>query len=162
MSKYGNSTAEDNFIEAFCDLYGPEKGQYVYMQYPCVDIYGRHRTIDFAFRTDSGKVAIEIDGTTWHNPENVSEDKYEDDLLKQNSIVFDGWKIYRWTDRQLQKVPERVKDELITFLGTSPQLSYFEDDIIKQKGSCFVVREHQEEALNNLRELRKNAKISRT
>lgn len=156
MSKYGNSSAEDKFIETFCELYGPEKGQYVYMQYPCTDIYGRHRTIDFAFQTDSGKIAIEIDGTTWHDPSKVSEDKYEDDLLKQNSIVFDGWKIYRWTDKQLQKVPERVKDELLTFLGASPELSYLTDDITQRKGSCFEIHEHQEEALSNLQSLRAN------
>lgn len=28
MAKYANSSAEDKFIEIFCELYGPEKGQY--------------------------------------------------------------------------------------------------------------------------------------
>lgn len=124
------------------------------MQYPCTDIYGRHRTIDFAFQTDSGKIAVELDGTIWHDPTNVSEDKYEDDLLKQNSIVFAGWKIYRWTDKQLQKVPERVKDELLTFLGSFSELSYLTDDITQRKGSCFVIHEHQEKAFSNLQSIR--------
>lgn len=38
----GNSGAEDRFIEIFCDTFGAEKGQYVYLQYPMVDIYGGH------------------------------------------------------------------------------------------------------------------------
>lgn len=102
------SGAEEKFIQLFCDVFGPGKGQYVYLQYPVVDIYGRHRTIDFAIKSAFGKVAFEIDGTTWHSPEKVSEGKYIDDLLKQNSLVYDGWKVYRWTDRQIETTPERV------------------------------------------------------
>ena len=45
-NKNGNSGAEEQFIQLFCDVFGPERGQYVYMQYPFVDIYGGHRTID--------------------------------------------------------------------------------------------------------------------
>ena len=40
----GNSGAEDRFIEIFCDTFGAEKGQYVYLQYPMVDIYGDRKT----------------------------------------------------------------------------------------------------------------------
>ena len=36
---HGNSGAEDRFINLFCDVYGAEKGEYVYLQYPVVDIY---------------------------------------------------------------------------------------------------------------------------
>ena len=73
----GNSGAEEQFVQLFCDTFGAEKGQYVYLQHPFVDIYGNHRTIDFAVMTEDGKVAFEIDGETWHNPGKVSEDKTE-------------------------------------------------------------------------------------
>ena len=150
----GNSSAEEKFIQLFCDTFGPEKGQYVYLQYPFVDIYGRHRSIDFALRSQLGKVAFEIDGNTWHNPAKISEDKYTDDLLKQNSMVHEGWKVFRWTDQQLEKTPERVKDELVTFLGSSPALFYIDDNMPAQSGQVFVLREHQEEALQNLKKMR--------
>jgi len=64
----GNSGSEDRFIELFCDTFGPEQDQYVYLQYPFVDIYGGHRTIDFALKMPDGRVAIEVDGNTWHQP----------------------------------------------------------------------------------------------
>ena len=35
----GNSGAEEKFIQLFCDVFGPEKGQYVYLQFPFCDIY---------------------------------------------------------------------------------------------------------------------------
>ena len=154
----GNSGTEDRFIELFCDAFGAEKGQYVYLQYPMVDIYGRHRTIDFAVNLPDGRVAIEVDGNTWHQPGKVSRDKYHDDLLKQNSMVFNGWKVFRWTDTQLQKTPERVRDELITFLGYSPALTYFDGDTPSQQGAVFELREHQEEALANLAKMREEGK----
>ena len=39
----GNSGAEERFIQLFCDVFGPEKGQYVYLQYPFIDIHGNPR-----------------------------------------------------------------------------------------------------------------------
>ena len=154
----GNSGAEEQFVQLFCDTFGAEKGQYVYLQHPFVDIYGNHRTIDFAVMTEDGKVAFEIDGETWHNPGKVSEDKYVDDLLKQNSMIFEGWKVFRWTDTQVSKTPDRVKDELITFLGYAPALTYLDRDTPAQKGGIFELREHQEEALANLAKMREDGK----
>lgn len=140
----GNSGAEEAFNQLFCDAYSPERGQYVYMQYPFVDIYGGHRTIDYAFDSSEGRIAIEIDGNTWHQPDKVSEDKYHDDLLKQNSMVHEGWRVFRWTSRQLDKVPDRVKDELVTFLGSAPVMKYIDDAMPTQEGKTFSLMEHQE------------------
>ena len=30
----GNSGAEEQFVQLFCDTFGAEKGQYVYLQHP--------------------------------------------------------------------------------------------------------------------------------
>ena len=158
QKSHGNSGAEDRFIDLFCETFGAEKGEYVYLQYPIVDIYGNHRFIDFALNFPDGKVAIEVDGNTWHQPGKVSEQKYHDDLLKQNSIVYDGWKIYRWTSSQLEKSPDRVKDELVTFLGQSPLFQYIEDALPPQQGSTFALMDHQEEALSGLMKMREESK----
>lgn len=153
--RLGNSTAEEKFIHIFCDLFGPEKGQYVYLQYPFLDIYGRHRTIDYAIMTKDGKIAFEIDGETWHDPSKISEHKYTDDLCKQNSMIHNGWKVYKWTDSQLSN-PDLIKDELTTFLGMSPHLFLIDDDMPSQSGKIFELHDHQEEALQNLAEMRLN------
>lgn len=157
-NRAGNSGAEEKFIQLFCDVFGPERGQYVYMQYPFVDIYGGHRTIDFALNSDEGRIAIEVDGNQWHQPGIVSEDKYHDDLLKQNSLVHDGWQVYRWTSKQIDRTPDRIKDELVTFLGSSPYFRYIEDALPSQQGETFALHEHQEEALACLEQMRKEHK----
>ena len=125
---------------------------------PCVDIYGRHRYIDFALESPESKIAIEIDGETYHNPSKVSENKYADDLLKQNSLVYDNWKVYRWIYSQLEKQPEKVKDELITFLGTSPMFKAFEADLPVQMGQTIELRDYQQEATENLQKMREDGK----
>lgn len=128
------------------------------VQYPCVDIYGRHRYIDFALESPESKIAIEIDGETYHNPSKVSENKYADDLLKQNSLIYDNWKVYRWIYSQLEKQPEKVKDELITFLGSSPMFKAFEANLPVQMGQTIELRDYQQEAIDNLKKMREDGK----
>ncbi len=153
-----NSRAEELFVQLFCEAFGPEKIENLQVQYPCVDIYGRHRYIDFALESPESKIAIEIDGETYHNPSKVSENKYADDLLKQNSLVYDNWKVYRWIYSQLEKQPEKVKDELITFLGTSPMFKAFEADLPVQMGQTIELRDYQQEATENLQKMREDGK----
>ena len=117
------SSAEDLFIELFSDTFGAEKAGYLYSQYPFSDIYQNSRFADFLLENGGRKVALEIDDEASHNPKLVSQNKFYDDLLKQNSMVYLGWDVYRWAVRQMQQQPETVKDELRVFLpGPAPQL----------------------------------------
>ena len=151
-----NSKAEDLFVELFCEAFGPEKANHLYVQYPFVDIYGNHRFIDFALENQEMKIAIEIDGETYHNPKKVSDNKYFDDLLKQNSMVFNDWHVYRWAYNQLLKQPERVKDELVTFLGETPFFKAMQEFLPEQQGKIIELREYQQEAIDNLKAMREN------
>lgn len=153
-----NSRAEELFVQLFYEAFGPEKTENLQVQYPCVDIYGRHRYIDFALESPESKIAIEIDGETYHNPSKVSENKYADDLLKQNSLIYDNWKVYRWIYSQLEKQPEKVKDELITFLGSSPMFKAFEANLPVQMGQTIELRDYQQEAIDNLKKMREDGK----
>ena len=103
------SSAEDLFIELFSDTFGAEKASYLYSQYPFSDIYQNSRFADFLIENGGRKVAIEIDDEVSHNPKLVSQNKFYDDLLKQNSMIYLGWDVYRWAVRQMQQQPETVK-----------------------------------------------------
>jgi len=150
------STAEDLFVELFCDAFGPDKTQYLFIQYPFVDIYGKRRYIDFALERDGIRIAIEIDGERFHNPVKISSNKYYDDLLKQNSLIYNDWKVYRWAYNQLKYQREKVKDELRTFLGDIAAFHISEDYLPKQKGKIIELKEHQQSALENLQKMREN------
>lgn len=151
-----NSAAEDLFVELFCDTFGPDKSQFLFLQYPFTDIYGNRRFIDFALESEELKIAIEIDGETYHNPYKVSNNKYYDDLTKQNSLIYQNWKVYRWVYNQLKNQPEKIKDELRTFVGEIPVFKMLEDYLPKQKGKIIELREHQQSALSSLQNMRDN------
>ena len=148
------SVAEDLFVELFCDTFGPEKSEFLFLQYPFTDIYGNRRSIDFALESENLKLAIEIDGETYHNPKKVSPNKYFDDLTKQNSLIYQNWKVYRWVYSQLKQHPEKVKDELRIFVGEIPNFKMLDDYLPKQKGKLIELREHQKAALSNLQTMR--------
>ena len=100
------------------------------------------------------KMAIEIDGETYHNPNKVSSNKYYDDLTKQNSLIYQNWKVYRWVYNQLKQQPEKVKDELRIFVGEIPTFKMLEDHLPRQKGKLLELRDHQQAALSNLQTMR--------
>jgi superfamily II DNA or RNA helicase len=154
MKNYLSSNAEDKFIELFSEVFGIENTQYIAVQYPFVDIYGNNRFIDFALESEGLKIAIEIDGESFHDKRKISDEKYYDELMRQNSLIYQGWKLYRWTDKQLIKFPDRLKDELTLFLGEYPVFKDLMDFLPKQKGKILELKDHQKEALDNLARLR--------
>jgi superfamily II DNA or RNA helicase len=152
------SAPEDIFVELFAQVFGVANVQLLVHEYPVVDIYGSGRSIDYALRTSDERIAFEIDGLTWHHPGAIPISKYEDDLLRQNSLIHDGWRVFRWTDRELLIEPERVKDQLALFLERIPGLLSFDDFLPKQTGEVFELREHQKEALDSLANMRADGK----
>jgi superfamily II DNA or RNA helicase len=153
--RQAHSTApEDLFAELFTQVFGLENARLLTPQFPVEDIYGSTRFIDFALRTTDERVAFEIDGLTWHVPDTEAIGKYEDDLLRQNSLIHQGWRVFRWTDRQIGVDPEQVKEQLALFLERIPGLLTFDDFLPRQHGAILELKPHQEEALSALDLLR--------
>lgn len=155
------SAAEDLFVELFSETFGAEKAGYLYSQYHFYDIYQNSRYADFVFENGMRRVAIEIDDEASHNRSLVASNKFYDDLLKQNSMVYLGWDVYRWAVRQLQTQPEAVKDELRVFLGGHPQFKEIDDYLPLQRGKALdgtnlELKKHQMEALQALQQMREN------
>ena len=164
MTEYksaSGSTAEDLFIDLFADTFGAEKAGYLYSQYHFYDIYQNDRFADFFLESGARKIAIEIDDEASHNKSHISENKFYDDLLKQNSMIHLGWDVFRWAVRQMQIQPDTVKDELRVFIGTSPTFREAENYLPEQRGKSFdgfdlKLKEHQQQALEALEQMRLN------
>lgn len=159
LHSVSGSAAEDLFIELFSETFGAEKAGLLYSQYPFYDIYQNARFADFLCESGNKKIAIEIDDEASHNAKLVSIDKFTDDLLKQNSMIYKGWDIYRWTVRQMQKQPDTVKDELKLFIGENAVFKEIDDYLPTQLGQSLngeklELREYQQEALANLKAMR--------
>lgn len=132
-----------------------EKVRYLYSQYHFYDIDQNSRYADFALENNGRRIAIEIDDEGSHHKSLVASGKFYDDQLKQNSMVYMGWDVYRWAVREMQLQPELVKDELRLFLSSRPRLREIEDYLPAQRcraldGANLVLKEHQREALDAL------------
>jgi superfamily II DNA or RNA helicase len=153
-----SSAPADLFAGLFSQVFGLEKTLLLVPEFPVADIYGVTRFVDFALRTVDEKVAFEIDGLTWHVPDPAAIGKYEDDLLRQNSLIHQGWRVFRWTDRQIAGEPEQVKEQLALFLERIPGLLSFDEFLPRQRGAVLELRPHQEEALAALDQMRAERK----
>lgn len=151
-----SSGAEDLFVDLFAQVFGFEKTQLLVPEYPVRDLLGNPRFIDFAIKSAARKIAFEIDGPSHYGGMDFSVLTYEDDLLRQNSLIHDEWQVYRWTDRQLAHEPDAVKEQLAFFLAGIPGLLSLDDFLPKQSGaaSSLDLRTHQQEALDWLATIR--------
>lgn len=155
------SDAEDLFIELFSDTFGAEKAGFLYSQYHFYDIYQNDRFADFFLECGSRKIAFEIDDEASHNKNIISDNKFYDDLLKQNSMINLGWDVFRWAVRQMQIQPDTVKDELRIFVGRNTAFREAAEYLPEQRGKAidgqnFSLKEHQKQALEALENMRKN------
>lgn len=60
-------------------------------------------------------IAFEVDGPTHYAPPDFDLGKFEDDLLRQNSHIHQGWQVFRWSDRDtvyasIQSLANRLSD----------------------------------------------------
>jgi superfamily II DNA or RNA helicase len=152
------SQPEDDFVALFAQVFGFEKTQLLAPEYPVADIYGTTRYIDFALKAAGRMIAFEVDGPTHYAPPDFDLGKFEDDLLRQNSLIHEGWQVFRWSDRELAKNPDRVKDQLSLFLDRVPGLLELDDFLPKQTGASIDLRKHQRDALHWLEKIRAEGK----
>jgi superfamily II DNA or RNA helicase len=158
QSDHRASQPEDDFVELFAQVFGLEKTQLLAPEFPFLDIDGTPRYIDFALRAADRKIAFEVDGPTHYQPPDFDRTKFEDDLLRQNSLIHHGWQVYRWSDHELDRHKERVKEQLALFLERIPGLLELNDFLPRQTGAAIDLRAHQQDALDWLALIRAEGK----
>lgn len=140
---------EDCFLEAF----GAKAGVALHREFAYVDLEGKTRYIDYALFGQDGKFAIELNGENFHHPVVIGSKRYRSQLFKQNSLVADGFKVFRWSMNGMRD-RERFVLELDRFLGVAGP--FIDKSIIKlrRQVSTFQLHEHQETALASFTESR--------
>lgn len=156
------SSAEDRFVDLFQEAVGIIGTQLLQPQLPFLDLDGAPRRIDYALLSPLDKYAFEVDGEYYHRSDSslVSAERHKDHLFRQNSLVYQGWKVYRWTDTELPIYRERVVDQLRLFLEREIAAGTLEkgDLLPLQEGAEFELRDHQTEALAALQQFRAEGK----
>lgn len=102
---YGKHITQDSerlFVDEF--LYPLLQGniQHIKPQYQFLDQSGKCRRIDFAYIGDSAKIALEVNGETYHAQGIIPDAMFDDNLFRQNEILRLGYILVRYSYSQLQ------------------------------------------------------------
>lgn len=120
-SKYGyliTQESEKLFIDEFMYPILGSQIEHVIPQYPFLDSTGRNRRIDFAYIGKTNRLALEVNGETYHAEGIIPGDMFDDNLFRQNEILQNGYKLLRFSYNQLQSPNWRpiVTDTLRSFI----------------------------------------------
>lgn len=104
-SQYGSRITQDSerlFVEEFLyPLLGAKIGEII-PQFPFLDRAGRSRRIDFACQGSRGKLALEVNGETYHAEGIIPNEMFDDNLFRQNEILRAGYQLVRFSYSQLK------------------------------------------------------------
>jgi len=113
LTTYGSRITQESEILFLKDFLYPLLGKtgikYVIPQYPFTDSEGKLRRIDFAIIKDSIRIALEVNGETYHAEGIIPNDMFDDNLQRQNEILNAGWVLQRFSFNQLQEVAWRKR-----------------------------------------------------
>jgi hypothetical protein len=89
---------------------------HLYPEYEVSDFKDGNRYLDFAFLVDYVMMDVEFDGFNSHAKE-ISRTKFSDNLMIQNHLVLDGWKVIRFSHDDVVERPRMCQQILLQFMG---------------------------------------------
>jgi hypothetical protein len=89
---------------------------HLYPEYEVSDFKDGNRYLDYAFLVDNVMMDLEFDGFNSHAKE-ISPIKFSDNLMRQNHLVLDGWKVIRFSHDDVVERPRMCQQILLQFMG---------------------------------------------
>lgn len=127
-TEYGSRITQESerlFIEEFLYPLLGSKIERIIPQYVILDRTGRSRRIDFAYHGPRAKLALEVNGETYHAEGIIPNEMFDDNLFRQNEILRLGYHLVRFSYSQLQApnwralVADTLRD---SFASYAPEL----------------------------------------
>ncbi len=155
LSEVDPTLPEAYFEQAFIECYGHEALDRVSRELPIIDIKGQTRWVDyFLQRSEGADIAIEKNGETYHHPIITGKTQYRRQLVKQNSLVSYGVKVFRWSLEGMQFV-ENFHEELKRFFGPAVHFELAQKVSVSRE---FALLHHQVNQLDAMRQARVEGK----
>ena len=149
---------EFNFSEFFEQTFGAKSLHALQSEWNYTDKEGHRRFVDFLLSTEAKQIAIELNGERYHHPLLISNKRYRSQLFKQNSLVYDGYLVYRWSDRGMADLL-KLQEQMKVYFGDESQFKstpHFK----AQRQLSFDLYTHQESAINKIQTQRENGDTS--
>lgn len=111
----GHGYGEKLFLST---IWWPVVGSFDHLipEYLIIDDGDKDRFIDFAYIRAPFRIALEIDGYGPHL-KNIDRYQFGDNLMRQNHLILDGWKLFRFSVSDIEQRPERCVRFLRSMLG---------------------------------------------
>lgn len=122
------SPLELHFEQSFSNTYGINAIKYLSREYGICDENGKNYFLDYFVRTKDKKLAVEENGVTYHHPQIIGEEKYRNQLQKQNTCALWGIKLYRFSTEDCA-FENRIEDDIKQYFGKDS--AEFIDDGLK-------------------------------
>ncbi|MDF2958910.1 MAG: hypothetical protein K0S39_645 [Paenibacillus sp.] len=113
--KEGHGHAERCFLE---HVWWPATRSFDHLhpEFEVQDFKDGKRYLDFAYLRSQMRICIEIDGYGSHSRD-VSRWQFADQLMRQNHLVMDGWRLIRFSYDDIVEKPRRCQQLIQQFLG---------------------------------------------
>lgn len=155
LSEVDPTLPEAYFEQAFIECYGREALDRVSRELPIIDIKGQTRWVDYYLqRSEGSDIAIEKNGETYHHPIITGKTQYQRQLVKQNSLVAYGVKVFRWSLEGMRFL-ENFHEELKCFLGPAEHFELAQKVCVSRE---FALLSHQINQLDAMRQARVEGK----
>ena len=125
---YGSKITQDSerlFINDFLHPLLGSNIQHIKPQHPFIDCSGKCRRIDFAYHGPSNKIALEVNGESYHAEGIIPNAMFDENLFRQNEIIRLGYLLARYSYSQLQSPQWReiIQESLRDLFGSAaPEL----------------------------------------
>ena len=144
------SPLELHFEQSFTNAYGINALKFLSREYGICDENGKNYFLDYLVRTRNGKYAVEENGVTYHHPQIIGEEKYKNQLRKQNTCALWGIKLFRFSTEDCA-FENRIEDDIKQYFGKDT--SEFVDDGLKIDRKVELY-EHQTVSLQEIQKRR--------
>ena len=144
------SPLELHFEQSFTNAYGINALKFLSREYGICDENGKNYFLDYLVRTRNGKYAVEENGVTYPHPQIIGEEKYKNQLRKQNTCALWGIKLFRFSTEDCA-FENRIEDDIKQYFGKDTS-EFVEDGLkIDRKVELY---EHQTVTLQEIQKRR--------
>jgi hypothetical protein len=113
--KDGHGHAEQMFLrQIWWSAFG--NFEYLHPEYEIQDYLDGYRYLDFAYIRTSFRACFEIDGFGPHWRD-VNRRQFADQLIRQNHLVLDDWKVFRFSYDDIRERPRQCQQLLQQMMG---------------------------------------------
>lgn len=110
----GHAYAEKMFAHLWWQAVG--HFEFLYAELEVYDFRDGVRYLDFAYLRPPYRISIEVDAYGTHC-RNLSRRDFNDERIRQNHLMLDGWKVFRFVYDDMNEKPRQVQQAIQQMIG---------------------------------------------